>query len=402
MKKKYWARIAARIAMPLTCMVWGLAALYGCQLENKADPDVVDALLNSTDFITGHQELETEVRDFVDQARSDAATSLGGAITWEEARPNSPTPEACCWSIGQNPLPTDLSGLYAQLAPDDEQVVNQWGDTCPPGNTVDNSNTSWWNSNYSRTTGFHSNRDSIDGGKHWITLDLGAVYNIAEFGYQGRSQQANSRINEYQLYVSETADLGRDAAAPLWNHSGHRPAAAKLVHQGNFSNNTNMQWVTLPEPAYGRYIQLRPLSGHAPDNVGVGAAELRVRRASTSGGANLGESVKAAVNQAIEDEGYGNLTIDDSNLRQAYQEGVRRLALAKTDPVKYIKLYAILNGSSAADGTVTVKGAMHYLNDENRPVITGSSSIAAFFAYQKEVDDLTVKLCSVMSSIVVN
>jgi hypothetical protein len=361
--------------------------IVSCHMENKADLDAMEALF-SEEYVQPHTDLEDDVRLVIAAAKQEAQDTVLAGITWAEVRPANNV-EACCWA----------HGTAGSLAPDDEGGANQWSDNCPPSAAVDGNTSTWWNTNYSRTVYYHTSKNSSDGGRHWITLDLEAVYNINGFAYQGRSQQNNSRINRYQIYVSEIEDLGRDPADKDYgDHPGHRPPPAKLVHEGNFTDSTAMQRVTFSMPAYGRYVQLRPVSYYGGG--GEGAAELRVTREGTLSGVNLTGTVNAIIADALTDNNYAALSIDDSYLAASYQEGIRALGTVKNNPVKYTKLDTLLHGSGA--GETAVKGARQYLNDDSdRPpeTLTTESDVNAFFAYQKQVDDLTRNIRLLLSAL---
>jgi hypothetical protein len=359
-------------------------------LENKADIDVIEAATSfSETFLQIHGDLETEVRAVIQAAQQEAQDTVLSDITWSTIRPDTGV-EACCWA----------HGTAASLAPDDEGGANQWSDNCPPSAAVDGSTSSWWNTNYSRTVYYHTTKNTSDGGRHWITLDLQDVYNINGFTYQGRQGNTNSHINAYQIYVSEVEDLGRD---PLdknnGDHPGHHPPAAKLVHQGNFTDSTGTQTVTFAMPAYGRYVQLRPVSYYGSG--GEGAAELRVIREATPG-PNLLDAVNTIIADALTNSGYSSLVIDDSYLDASYQDAIQILGLIKNKPVQFNKLNALLHGSVDTDGAALAKGAAQYLNDDpDRPpeTLITVADVNTFLAYQEEVDDLTRRIRLLVSAL---
>lgn len=371
MKKKYW--------VPVASIVCGLAALFACQLENKADPDAVDAAyeaLYSQEFIEAHNVVETQVREEVQAARNAAASQI---VT------------ACCWAVGANPLPTDqaaLDALYAQLAPGDEQVINSWGDMCPPIRAFDNNNSTWWNMNYMRssTNKKHTGVSSVDGGNHWITIKFSDTpVPITGFTYRGRSGNENSRIANYEAYVSETSDLG------------HNPPVGKKVHTGTFANNGDRQSVTFSTSATGQYFQLRVLTSVNDSGRDGGAAELTITTASGVLDANTTVTPQLDAAEQVKLQDYSN-TIDVAPLREAFTEAAPLLVAAKSDPVKFNKLNTALNGVYNSDGTVAIKGAAYYMNEENRPAIT--DGVTVFFGYQKEVDNLTLKIHDLIRTVV--
>jgi hypothetical protein len=389
MKKRAWMPWPLYGALALFCTL----TLVFCQMENRADIDAMEALF-SEEFVQIHSDLETDVRAVV----QDAQDLVMGSITWTEVRPNTGV-EACCWA----------HGTTSSLAADDEGARNTYGDNCPPSAAVDGSTSTWWNMNYMRSAGSptlnkrHGNKNTNDGGNHWITLDLGAVYNISGFRYLGRQNSGNSRINAYKIFVSETEDLGRDPTdRDTGDHPGHRPPPEKLVHQGNFASSTSWQDVTFAMPAYGRYVQLRVLSSHNDSGMDGGAAELRVIREDTASGSSLTAAVNAGIATALTTHGYDALVIDDSYLAATYQEGIRVLGTLKTNPVKYNRLDILLHGSDGAGGGEAVKGAQQYLTgDPDRPAgnLSTASDVDAYFDYQEKVDDLTRQIRLLLSAL---
>jgi hypothetical protein len=369
------------------------AALGTCQLENKADIDAMD-MSNSEEFTQEHKTIEEEVRAVVQVARE----AVMGTVAWSEVRPDTGV-EACCWA-------ETASG---SLASDDEGGVNTYSDACAPGKAVDGQNSTWWNMNYMRSASSptlnkrHGNKNTNDGGNHWITVDLGAVYNISGFSYMGRNGSSNSRINDYQVYVSEGTDLGRDPADKnTGDHPGHRPPPEKLVHEGNFANDASTQQVSFDMPAYGRYVQLRVISSHNDSGNDGGAAELRVTRETTASGSSLTAAVNAGILAALTENNYNSLVIDDSYLAAAYQTGLRVLGTVKGNPVKYARLNTLLHGSFDADGELLTKGAQQYLNDDpDRPpqALATENDVNAFFEYQNGVDDLTGQIYLLLSAL---
>jgi hypothetical protein len=376
--------------LTLAALFCGIA-FVSCQMENKADVDAMEALF-SEEYVQSHADLEEGVRAVVEEAKA----AITGGVTWEEVRPDTGV-EACCWA----------NSVTGDLAPDDEGGVNTYNDNCPPSAAVDGQNGTWWNINYMRSASSptlnkrHTNKNTNDGGNHWITLDLGGVYNISGFGYMGRNGNGNSRINAYQVYVSEEQDLGRDPEnSDTGDHPGHRPPPSKLVHQGNFGNSQDMQRVTFAMPAYGRYVQLRVFSAHN-DGTDGGAAELRVIREAAASGSSLTDAVNAGVSAALAVNGYAALSIDDSYLAAAYAEGIRVLGSVKNNPAKFKKLDTLLHGGSGVDGAV-IKGAREYLNDDpDRPpeTLTAESDVNVFFDYQEKVDALTGNIHLLLSAL---
>ncbi|GAB3533724.1 hypothetical protein GCM10027403_08220 [Arthrobacter tecti] len=92
---------------------------------------------------------------------------------------------------------------------------------------------------------------------HWITLDLGAEYNVTGLQYLARQSGANGRIKDYEIQVS--------ADGTTWSD----PVAA-----GAFTADTFSQTVEL-ESTRGRYVKLSALNS-IPGNAFAGAAEINI------------------------------------------------------------------------------------------------------------------------------
>jgi len=449
----------------LSAFFVSLGALVSCNFENKADIEYGDFIMD---------ELKTEVNTIVDEHTALRETILEliaepaeaerlrkteelmagiraqypGAVsgwTWAsnsntraEIRPTTGQslngvycgpPQACCWA----------TTVAADLAPDDEGGVNSYNDVCLPARAVDGDTGTWWNMNYTRSVDAptlnarHGNKNTNDEGNHWITLDLGALYYVVGFRYQGRNNDSNSRILNYKVFVSDVPDLGRDPANPdTGDHPGHRPSAGKLALSETYSNNTNWQPASasanLTTPQVGRYVQLRVLTSVNNSGRDGGAAELRVV-VGLSGGNNLigedlqnaagkiGPQVDAAVTEAVAgvllENGYDTETLDYRALERVYAEAGQILGKIKADKAKgsqqvsenlpiYKALNSLLEGEyDESTETWLVKGAGYYLDPDNRdsaPVIT--DDVNAFFDYQAEIDKVTQRLLDMLASFI--
>ncbi|UNK69930.1 family 20 glycosylhydrolase [Microbacterium sp. H1-D42] len=93
---------------------------------------------------------------------------------------------------------------------------------------------------------------------HWITLDLGAEYDITGFAYTQRAGQSNGRMKEFEVYVSDSAEEFGDAA-----------------YAGSFLDLTREQVFEFDKAARGRYLKLVGLSSISGNAFG-GAAEISV------------------------------------------------------------------------------------------------------------------------------
>ena len=100
---------------------------------------------------------------------------------------------------------------------------------------------------------------------HEIVVDMHYEYTIENFFYQGRNDGSNGRINRYELYFSnDPTDWGKAAAS------------------GRFSDNSNLQAVTISSKPTARFFKLVALSeveGRAwasAAEVGIEASERRV------------------------------------------------------------------------------------------------------------------------------
>jgi hypothetical protein len=411
-------------------LILSSAVLFTCsppELKNEADIDYRDQALKELSQIgaqirenAGRKDVyysfaEKKKQEKTDELMTDVRTTLNnaatGTFTTTAVRPRAGQtqggvslrdPQACCWAHSQ----------AAQLAPDDEGGANTWGDNCLPTAAVDNDNDTWWNSNYTR--GLHDNKNTNDGGRHWITLDLGTQWYIVGLVYRGRGS-ANSRINEYQIYVSDVADLGRDPEnTATGDHPGHRPSESKMVATGNFASNANEQTVGFSggNRRVGRYVQLRALSHFGDTGGGDGAAELRVQVATTTIGGTAGrnlletalatvqdkidsldEIVKAAIAEAARDPANGfDWSIDfDGLVIVAGKCGEALAALkAKDEMGKYYRLNAQLDAALSYVSEENVAAAPKLLDNLDDPSV--------FFDYQDKINNIALQLLEYVKS----
>ncbi|UJP09621.1 discoidin domain-containing protein [Microbacterium sp. KUDC0406] len=93
---------------------------------------------------------------------------------------------------------------------------------------------------------------------HWITIDLGAEYEVTGFAYTQRAGQANGRMKDYEVYVGDSPDEFGDA-----------------VQTGSFLDIGREQVFEFDTPARGRYLKLVGTSSINGNAFG-GAAEIAV------------------------------------------------------------------------------------------------------------------------------
>ncbi|GAA1360054.1 endo-alpha-N-acetylgalactosaminidase family protein [Streptomyces beijiangensis] len=85
------------------------------------------------------------------------------------------------------------------------------GENTPAANALDGDPATWWGSAWSATTAPFP---------HHITLDLGASYDLKEFKYLPRQDQANDRIKDYEVYLSsDGVSWGQPVAKGSWPNS---------------------------------------------------------------------------------------------------------------------------------------------------------------------------------------
>ncbi|GHV82413.1 hypothetical protein AGMMS49991_09710 [Spirochaetia bacterium] len=176
-----------------------LAALFSCNMENKADGEAIKAE-RLENFVS-----PLDLLKIVDHYEAVGAT-------------------ACCYA--------NTDGSSGPL--------NTYGDHCPPELAIDGLTGTRWSSNYQggiHTAAWTDNR-------HWLTVDLGEVRdNITTIKLVFRNSGSN-HVTNYQLYISDDDDLADTVIA------------SKLIKTGT---NSSMAGVTIPldTPVSGRYIQLR-------------------------------------------------------------------------------------------------------------------------------------------------
>ncbi len=93
---------------------------------------------------------------------------------------------------------------------------------------------------------------------HWITIDLGAQYDVTGFAYTQRGGQSNARMKDFEVFVSDSPDEFGEAA-----------------HTGAFLDLSREQVFEFEQPARGRYLKLVGLSSINGNAFG-GAAEINV------------------------------------------------------------------------------------------------------------------------------
>jgi len=399
MKKLYW--------LPVLLLICGMG-FVSCNFNNNADilaaedalsipQEILDSRVQQkTDFMA----LVQSSLDTIKATRDATLNSLSSQIVKTTVRPSIAT--ACCWA---HSVLTSLND-YDQS----QNWVNTYGDQCPPSAAIDNSTSTWWNMNYMRVDNAiwphkkHTEipiEERIDEGNHWLTVELDNSAFIVGITYMGRNGNNNSHIEDYQIFVSDQS-------------LGHYCPPDSFVYQGVFANNQVTQEVDFGQPIFGvaeaklgKFVEVRVLDTWAsgPDDGGID--ELRVITADQNAFEGLIGQANDAINTAntamaevINDTLVTNpLVVDYSQLENCFKQGVVVLGKVKNNPIKYNRLYELMYGKLDTDGTVLVKGATQYLdNDPDRITTFGSDTdLNAFFQYQDNVDSMTAKLGSVIS-----
>ena len=90
----------------------------------------------------------------------------------------------------------------------------------------------------------------------WLKLDLGDRYQVQRFDYNPRPTDAQGRIKDYEIYVTDVDSFSKDD----WG----TPVAA-----GTFLNENSRQTVTFASPKNGRYVILYAVSSYASGQSGA-------------------------------------------------------------------------------------------------------------------------------------
>lgn len=382
-KRTYW--------LLLPFLLGGMAVLGTCGFENLSDPLAAEEAFQFPEGLRDARDArEAALRALIAPALADVATK----VVTNEDNPIRPQPNtratACCWA----------HKTRTELHPYDNtnNLVNTWDDTYA-WHAIDNASGTWWNTNFARPdnstwpgrkhTEIPAN-ERIDVGNHWLTVEIGdnpAL--IVGLTYMGRNGNNNSRINNYQIYVSE---------APL----GHYCPPGSFVYQGTFANNQNTQQVDFIQPLkgvamakYGKYVQMRILDSWADGPYDGGIAELRIITMDKALYDSLTEEISDAIEEAMGDT---PLVVDYDQLALCYNEGLLVLSTVRNNPVKHNRLNELMHGKFDSAGNLLVKGAAQYLyNDPDRITSVRSEiDLNNFFQYQRNVDDLAIKLGAVI------
>jgi len=385
MKKNHY-----RLLLPL--LLGGMAVLGTCGFENLSDPFAAEEALQFPEGLFAQRAArEAELRAFLDTPVLDSIKSQI-VTTTSRPTPNSRA-SACCWA----------NRALDDLHPYDREnnLTNTWDNTFAY-HAIDGTNSTWWNTNFARpdNTTWPGRKHTeipaeqrIDVGNHWLTVEIGDNPElIVGLTYMGRNGNNNSHINNYRIYVSEE---------PL----GHYCPPESFVYQGTFANNANTQTVEFIQPLRGvamvkrgKYLQVRILDSWADGPYDGGIAELRVITMTETLYNNLSEQMADAIETAM---GNTPLIIDYDQLDVCYQQGLLVLSTVRNNPVKYNRLNELLNGKFDGAGNILAKGAAQYLNNDPDMItsIRSELDLDNFFQYQRDVDNLAVRLGAVITAL---
>jgi hypothetical protein len=136
--------------------------------------------------------------------------------------------------------------LFSITGVDSEETV---GEKAGAANAIDGDASTFWHTQWQGAQTPYP---------HWITIDLGAQYDVTGFAYTQRGGQSNARMKDFEVYVSDSPDEFGDAA-----------------HTGSFLDLSREQVFEFDQPARGRYLKLVGLSSINGNAFG-GAAEINV------------------------------------------------------------------------------------------------------------------------------
>jgi len=194
----------------------------------------------------------------------------------------------------------------------------------------------------------------------WLKLDLGDRYLVQRFDYNPRPGDAQGRIQDYEIYVTDVDSTTKDD----WG----TPVAA-----GTFLNENSRQTVTLASPKNGQYVILYAVSGYASGQSGasevwvygdgvpqvtVEITEFTVSDQST--GSTLFTNMRD-VNVAVSVETIGEATVDGYLISESGTppEGgwssTAPTSYSITGPEGAVTVYAwVLSGTTTTSATATI------------------------------------------------
>lgn len=136
--------------------------------------------------------------------------------------------------------------LFSIAGVDSEETV---GEQAGAANAIDGDASTFWHTQWQGAQTPYP---------HWITIDLGAQYDVSGFAYTQRAGQSNARMKDFEVYVSDSPDEFGGAALT-----------------GAFLDLSREQVFEFEQPARGRYLKLVGLSSISGNAFG-GAAEINV------------------------------------------------------------------------------------------------------------------------------
>jgi hypothetical protein len=327
---------------PLT--LCGLLALcFSCDLENRADPETVEAVRES--FLGSY------------------TSPLAGLEL--DFRPVGI--QACCYYTG-NPATLMIdggTGAYWDWGWSSSAASNA-SDFFTPASSITSANCG----------GGHisGHTNALSTAAHFFTVDLGEIKeNIWRVGFYGRETSGtDNRIPaQYEVWISDNPigiDPGADGAVKA--AAGTWPAAvpAGVWRYADFSVDPLSNNLVR-----GRYIQLRSLADPNGGTFEIAGREFKVDI--------LGEYDGA---------------IDTVMLGRLYLKGLEIMAPMNIGSVLYRKMYVLMYGA-AEDGNITVKGAKQLLAEAES--LSQGMTIVEKMAFQREIDAVTESLRGTIASL---
>ncbi|MDR2999430.1 MAG: family 20 glycosylhydrolase [Microbacterium sp.] len=167
---------------------------------------------------------------------------------------------------------------------------------------------------------------------HWITIDLGAEYDVTGFGYTQRGGQANGRMKDYEVYVSDSPD-----------------EFGEPVQTGSFLDINREQVFEFAAPARGRYLKLVGTSSINGNAFG-GAAEISI------GGVEPGTAEPMLTLGATEIASGASLPLAASGLASDTVTTVQLIQVAAPRGAKPAKPVTLADGvKTDADGQLDIE-----------------------------------------------
>ena len=131
---------------------------------------------------------------------------------------------------------------FPYLYDETQEVAKAYDAACTPDFYIfDNDLNTFWHTQWSTNPDWSW--------PHWVSIDMGATYNVNALTYIARQDVENGGIASYNLYISDSCDRSQ------WG--------APVVTNGTFTNSSDPQQVTFTEKT-GRYIIIEASSEFRP------------------------------------------------------------------------------------------------------------------------------------------